>query len=77
MLSETEAVQARALGWELIEVYDLKTEKIDVAVFPADGHTGSQPELVKHVIQLAKSGNKVALKTLQLIVKYKSKSKRK
>lgn len=59
LLTPEEVSQAKLLGWELCEVYDLATERLRVQVWPANK--------TDYVIHLAKRHNALAIKALRLI----------
>lgn len=70
MLDAVETQQAAAMGWELREVYDLKTKRMELAVMPLSLENNSAPATFNFVVDLAKRRNAIAIKALSLIAQY-------
>lgn len=70
MLDAVETQQAAAMGWELREVYDLKTNRMELAVLPLSLENNSAPATYRYVVEMAKRRNAVALRALNLIAQY-------
>lgn len=66
LLTNDEMIHARTRGWVPVNVYDLATTKWLVKLFTP--HDATPPDLVaQHVLEHARMGDKVAIKSLQLL----------
>lgn len=66
MLTIEETAHAHARGWKPVRVYDLATAKWLVKLFTP--HDQTPPDAVaQHVLNHARTGDKVAIKSLQLL----------
>lgn len=66
LLSTDEMMHAAARGWKPVRVYDQATAKWLVKLFTP--HDLTPPDVVaQHVIVHARAGDKVAIKSLQLL----------
>jgi hypothetical protein len=63
--TDVDAAAARAHGWELADVYDLKKKK---PLYVVLGINGVKPDVaLRHVIVLAKNNDTYARKALHLV----------
>lgn len=66
LLTNDEMIHARARGWMPVNVYDLAAAKWLVKLFTP--HDATPPDTVaKYVMEHARMGDKVAIKSLQLL----------
>jgi len=66
LLTTEEMDHARARGWRPVEVFDLATSKWLIKLFTP--HDSTPPDdVAKHVLEHARCGDKVAIKSLQLL----------
>lgn len=69
MLNELERAQADAYGWDVCEVYDLKTRRVTVQVLPtARNEIKSADTLLKVVIHRAQNRDVFAQRVLKLVM---------
>lgn len=70
LLNDHDAAQARAMGWQVVEVYDLRTKRLQPAVVPAaDIERWSAPALLDRIKDLARRGHGPAINTLSTLVR--------
>lgn len=70
MLDAVEREQAAAMGWELREVFDLKTGRMELAVLPLDFERADASAAYRYVVTLAKGRHVLAIKALTLMAQY-------
>lgn len=69
MLNEIERAQADAYGWNVCEVYDLKTQRVTVQVLPTPkNQIRSADALLKVVIHRAQNRDVFAQRVLKLVM---------
>ena len=69
LLTNREAAHAAALGWSLCHVYDTGKTRWALEVLPTDHPATSAVVTQARVYALARSGDAVAIKSLQLVVR--------
>ena len=70
LLNDEDATQARALGWRVVEVYDLRTKRLYPTVVPANNvERWSAPALLDRIKELARRGHRPAINTLSALVR--------
>lgn len=69
LLTNQEQQHAAAQGWHACHVYDVAAARWRVEVLPTNHPTASAVEAQAHVYQLARAGDKVAIRALQLVVR--------
>ena len=69
LLTNQEAAHAADLGWSLCHVYDTDKTRWALEVLPTDHPATSAVVAQARVYALARSGNAVAIKSLQLVVR--------
>lgn len=69
MLTAEEAQHAAAQGWQLAEVWCLTKKRLLLTALPVDFKRHQVPQVQAGVVQLAKKGDRVALRALSLISK--------
>ena len=69
LLTNQEAAHAAALGWSLCHVYDTDKTRWALEVLPTDHPATSAVAAQTRVYALARSGNAMAIKSLQLVVR--------
>jgi hypothetical protein len=67
MLTTEEQEQARALGWELRDIYELQTCRLRIVPMATDWPTTSVHATMATVIQQARERHAVAIKALKLV----------
>ena len=67
LLTNEEMVHAAALGWKPIRVFDLATDKWLVKLFSSVIKNAPPDVVAQHVMEYARSGDAVAIKSLQLL----------
>lgn len=70
MLTEQEAIQAKAMGWQLCEVYCLSKERPLLLVLPTTPMHRNAEDAMNAVVWLAKNRDAVAIRALTLISQY-------
>lgn len=68
-LTADEVRHAERHGWTLAEVYDPEQRRVMWSVLPVAFIETSVPAMTRHVIELAKRGDTVAIKALTMIAK--------
>ncbi|WP_087746378.1 MULTISPECIES: hypothetical protein [unclassified Acidovorax] len=69
LLTNQESAHAAALGWNLCPVYDMDKARWALEALPTDHPASSAVAAQARIYNLALSGDAVAVKTLQLIVR--------
>jgi len=77
LLSEASSAEARRLGWQVVEVYDLKTNKLVPALLPAAAmESWDSTALMNFVTRCARGNNSAAIETLSALVRRRPKGKK-
>lgn len=76
MLNELEAAHAAQHGWQLCEVFDLKTRRLNLAILPTKFEKTNASAAYAAVLVLAGQRDAVALKALALITNFGKRKKK-
>lgn len=68
LLTNQERQHAAVQGWHACHVYDVAAARWCVEVLPTNHPIASAVDAQTHVYQLARAGDKVAIRALQLVV---------
>lgn len=67
LLCPEDTLEAQRLGWQVIEVYDLKTSRMNVAVIAHGAESWNRDQLMNRITSLARSNVSSARATLRAI----------
>ena len=69
LLTPDESRHAAACGWQLNTVYDMNKERWAIEIMPCDHPKTSAYHTQARVVGLARTGDAVAVRALQLVVR--------
>lgn len=77
LLSPEDSAAAKKMGWQVTEVYDLRTRSVVHCVLPANNVVRWDRELVmQRINNLARAGHTPAINTLRALVRRPAKGKK-